>query len=65
MIEKYSSPPLAVELVSIAQSLSGKDASSEVSSNRMRRLFSLRMTVSKPKPCPKTQSKPTQRLSLI
>ena len=60
-IENLLAPPLAESFARICQSLVGK-VPTLVSSNLIRRLFSLRRMVSKPKLSLFTQSSPTQRL---
>ena len=58
---KRLAPPLADSLADSIQSLAG-NAPTLVSSNLMRRLFSFRRSVSKPKLSLFTQSKPMQLL---
>jgi hypothetical protein len=58
-IENLFAPPLAVSLMVICQSLLGKDAELDWSSNLMRRLSSFSRIVSNPKASPSTQEVPT------
>src|SRR5438094_10372054 len=64
-IENLLAPPLAESFAVNCQSLAGKPAAVDVSSNLIRVLFSLSRIVSKPKLSLLTQSRPTQRLPWI